>query len=281
MPSAGKPLSLTTLRRLVQQVGATVAALGEDLAAAQPSLQRRQVHRKGRGDFVTTFDRQVERTLRRELLAALPEAGFLGEEGAPLRAAAELLWVVDPIDGTSNFAKGLPQFAVAVALLQRGLPRLAVIWNRADRCLYTAVRGQGASCAGRRIHCRGGSVGDDALLGCQWRPGDVDLQLLVRLQRRGARLRSYGCTVGQVLDVAMGRLDANVQPQGHVWDFAAPALVLLEAGGCFSDWRGRPVFPLPAADSRHFATLACAPLVHRRLIGWLRELPAPLVVSSR
>ena len=86
------------------------------------------------------------------------------------------------------------------------------------------------------------------------------------LQSRGARVRTLGSTVVQLCDCAAGRLDANVQQQGRVWDFAAAGLIAIEAGLAFTDWRGAPVFPLHDLDVEHTATLAAPPVVHRQLL---------------
>ena len=102
------------------------------------------VRRKGVGDFVTEIDMRAEQRLRIELAAALPAAGFLGEESPPTGLDHEWVWVVDPIDGTSNFARGLPHFAVAVALLWRGQPVLACMHCAPEQAIYTAIAGAGA-----------------------------------------------------------------------------------------------------------------------------------------
>lgn len=273
--------SRAQLRRIQRAAGEVLTAVGIEVAAAQSRLRPQQVHRKARGDFVTNVDLRAERQLRQRLLAITPEAGFLGEERARSGLDRDLVWVVDPIDGTSNFANGLPHFAVAAALLHRRRPMVAAIWSAPERCLYTAVRGDGARRAGRRIQRGRGRLSDAALIGCQWHRGHGDLELLARLQQGGARLRTLGCTVVQILDVAMGRLDANVQPQGHVWDFAAAGLVLTEAGGRLTGWRGERLWPLPRLDDGHTATVAAASNIHRRLLGWLDGVSDPLVVPRR
>ena len=98
------------------------------------------------------------------------------------------------------------------------------------------------------------------------------MSFLAALQGQGARIRTLGSTVVQLCDAAAGRLDANVQQQGRVWDFAAAGLIAEEAGLKFTDWTGRRVFPLPSLTVEHTPTVAARPAVHRRICQALRAL---------
>lgn len=275
MPPPPGPLAPRTLVRLQRTVARLVATVGADLARARSRLRADDVRRKGRGDFVTTLDLRAERRLQRALATLLPEAGFLGEETPSHALDRELVWVVDPIDGTSNFANGLPHFAVAVALLAARTPLLAAIHAFPEGATYTARAGGGAHRNGRRLHCPPGRADDGGMIGCQWFRGSSDLAFVERLQRGGSRIRTFGSTVTQLLDVATGRLHANCQQQGRIWDFAAAGLVVTEAGGRLTDWRGRPLFPLPSLRAGHMPTLAAAANVHPTLVRWLRGCPLP------
>ena len=239
------------------------------VADGQARLRPRDVRRKGEGDFVTAVDVRVERWLRPQLTRLCPAAGFLGEESAPAELDRPWLWVVDPIDGTSNFANGLPHFAVSAALLYRGAPLLAAVHCFPENRLYSARAGAGARCQGRRMRIPAGRLDDGAILGCQWFRGQQDLAFVARLQRCGARIRTLGSTVTQLADVATGRLHANVQEQGRTWDFAAAGLLVLEAGGCFTTWSGAPVFPFAHLDIGHTATVAASPAIHARVLRLL------------
>lgn len=259
------------VQRVVPQVTAIVEQVAAQIQRAQTRLRPGDVRRKGVGDFVTTVDVRSERRLRRALHAAFPDAGFLGEESAPADLGRDWVWVVDPIDGTSNFARGLPHFAVAVALLHRGDPVLGVVHCAPEQALYVAVRGGGVRRNGRPLRIPPGRLDDGAILGCQWHRGQQDLEFLAALQRRGGRIRTLGSSVTQLVDVAMGRLDANVQQQGRIWDIAAAGLVVEEAGGRFTDWSGRRVFPFADLAVEHTPTVAGPRGVHagvlRLLVG--------------
>ena len=256
-------------KRLRRPLAELVRSVGDRVARAQARLRPRDVRRKAVGDFVTAVDLRTERALQRDLGRLLPEAGFLGEESRPIGLDREWLWVVDPIDGTSNFARGLPHYAVSIALLHRGRPLLAAIQCQPENAVYCAVRGHGSRRNGRRVRAVRGRFDDGAILGCQWFRGQRDMAFVASLQRDGARIRTLGSTVVQLADLLMGRLDGNVQQQGRSWDIAAAGLIAAEAGVRFTDWRGRPVFPIRDLHVGHTATIAATPAVHRKLVAAL------------
>jgi len=262
-------------RRLRPGLLAIVAEVADRIARAQSRLRPADVQRKAVGDFVTRIDVQSERRLRRELLALFPEAGFLGEESDPHELTRDWLWVVDPIDGTSNFARGLPQFAVSAALLHRGQPVLAAVHCAPERAMFSAILGDGTRRERRRVTAPKGRFDDGAIVGCQWFRGQAQMEFLAALQSTGARIRTLGSTVVQLCDCVMGRLDANVQQQGRVWDFAAAGLIAVEAGMKFTDWSGRAVFPIRDLQVGHTATIAARPAVHRRVLALLQPFAAP------
>ena len=260
----------TTVRRQCRSLrpllAAAVAEAAVAVAAAQRRLRPDDVRTKGPGDFVTAVDLRTERALRRQLQRMLPDAGFLGEESAPVDLQHDWLWVVDPIDGTSNFSRQLPHFAVSVALLWRGQPVLACIHCAPEQALYTAMHGGGTHREGRRLRTPRGRIDAGGILGCQWFRGQQQLGFLARLQLRGARIRTFGSTVTQIADVACGRLDGNVQEQGRIWDLAAAGLVAAEAGARCTDWRGRPLFPFRDLTVGHTPSVIAPPGVHRALL---------------
>jgi myo-inositol-1(or 4)-monophosphatase len=266
-------LSAAKLRRIRKGVASAVAEVAGMARRAQRRLRPEAIQRKGVGDFVTEVDLRGERQLRKVLGKLLPEAGFLGEESGAEDLSRDLLWVVDTIDGTSNFAAGLPHWAVSVALLDRGEPLLASIHSQPEGSLYEAVAGCGSFAAGRRFRCAEGRWDDGSIVGVQWHRAQQDLRFVASLTRNGGRVRTMGSTVTQMLDVARGRLDANVQQQGRLWDYAAAALVLLEAGGKLTDWRGRKVFRKDRVESAHLGTVATGGRIHGRVLQALRGMP--------
>jgi myo-inositol-1(or 4)-monophosphatase len=274
-PSPPTPSDLTANeRRRLRAVRPKLASITQDAAAEVVRRQRRlrpaDVTRKGVGDFVTKIDLAIEHRLRDELARVWPEASFLGEETVPTELGRGWVWVVDPIDGTSNYSRGLPHFAVSVALLWRGMPVLAAVHALPDGTSYTALLGAGARCGRRPLRVPAGRFDDGAIIGCQWFRGHDDMAFLAALQSRGARIRTFGSTVTQVLDVLRGRLDGNVQQQGRTWDLAAVGLLALEAGAEVTDWRGRAFLPWASLDIGHTATVIAPPGVHAAIVRRLR-----------
>jgi myo-inositol-1(or 4)-monophosphatase len=269
-PGTPAPLAATTIRRLMATARAAAELAGAWIARRlRPRGQA--MRRKGEGDFVTSSDVAIERRVRAFLRRRHRDHGFLGEETPPDRPDAELLWVCDPIDGTSNFARGLRTCAAAVACLWHGQPVAAAMRCLPENALYVAGLGQGAFRNGRRVRLAAGTLDDAAILGVQWQRGPRPLWYLPRLLETGARIRNLGCSVVQICDVVMGRLDANLQEQGRIWDVAAPGLLVVEAGGRFTGWDGRPLLPFAtrAADVHHPSLAASGP-VHSRLVRLLR-----------
>ncbi len=280
MPRSSLAAARSRSRALRPAVTRITAAVGQWIQHARRRLRPGDVVRKGVGDFVTSIDVRAERRLRRELSRLVPDAGFVGEETGGAAIDRDWVWVVDPIDGTSNFAHGLPHHAVSVALLWRGRPLLACLHCFPENATYHAVDGGGAFRGQRRIRIPKGRFDDGAIVGVQWHRGQQRLPLLPRIQASGARVRTFGCTVVQLADVACGRLDANVQEQGRVWDIAAAGLVVTESGGRFTTWKGDAVFPFASLAIGHTPTIAAAPSVHAKLVRRLRGCRPGAVVPA-
>jgi histidinol-phosphatase len=191
---------------------------------------------------VTLADRETEALLRATLLRRFPHDGFLGEESGDQPGTSGYRWVIDPIDGTRNYVRGIPIWATLVGLEYRGEQIAGVADLPAMGITYRALRGDGAYRGDRRIHVS--SVGDlrDAVMfysSLSWfvKAGkqDVFLDLAARTQRQ----RGFGDFYGFVL-VAQGSGELMIEHGVHVWDVAPVKPIVEEAGGRFSDWDGRP-----------------------------------------
>jgi myo-inositol-1(or 4)-monophosphatase len=280
MPTPPRPaLRDSTLRALLRSARSAAEAVGGLVAGRHRDGPRSDVRAKARGDFVTAVDLAGERVLRRELLRAHPDHGFLGEEGGGIDLDADFVWIVDPIDGTSNFAQGLRTFAVSVACVHRGWPVAAAAHCWPERATYSAALGLGAWRGRRRIRTPAARLDPAAVVGVQWFRGAWEPELLEPLCRSGARIRTFGSTVTQLCDVAVGRLHANVQTQGRIWDLAAAALIAAEAGAAVTDWSGRPLLPFADLGApRHYPSLSAPAPLHAALRRALRPAVAVLVV---
>jgi myo-inositol-1(or 4)-monophosphatase len=177
-------------------------------------VEKLQVSLKGPANFVTAADRRAEEILHQELTRARPGYGFLGEEGGRREGADRThTWIVDPLDGTSNFLHGIPQFAVSVALERDGAIAAGVIYNPANDDLYTAERGKGAFLNDQRLRVAGRRRLLDAVVGCglpHYGKGDLALfrTEFAAVQDKVAGLRRFGAAALDLAWVAAGRLDA-------------------------------------------------------------------------
>ncbi|MEE2886942.1 MAG: inositol monophosphatase [Planctomycetota bacterium] len=264
---------LRTARRLASEVGTFVE--GKHRGSGQ------RMQSKGRGDFVTAVDLEAERKLRRSLSDAHPHHAILGEELPPHQPGAEFTWILDPIDGTSNYGRGLPTYAVSVACMHGGAPLAAAVYCLPEAEIYSAGRGLGSFRGRRRLGLKRSRLTDASILGVQWHRGKNPLRYLEGLTATGSRVRNLGCTVTQLCHLAAGRLDGNIQEQGKIWDIAAAALIVTEAGGRFTDWRGRPIFPTGFEPDRHHPSIAAPPGIHGRLCKLLGPWQTAAMAARR
>lgn len=210
---------------------------------------------KGAQDWLTEADGAVERLLRARLDEAFPGDGFLGEEGGAGRTGWPL-WVVDPIDGTSNYARGGARWAVSVGLVgEGGEPLLGVVHAPALGDTYAAARGLGCTRNGAPARPAATDRLDRAIVEIGWsprRPNESHRALYAGVQDAGAMARNMGSAAVGLAEVAAGRLDGYVERHVQAWDCAAGLALLAEAGAV---WR----FPLPEGLREGGPILAAAP----------------------
>src|SRR5436305_7455563 len=203
-----------------------------------------QVSLKGPANFVTAADRRAEETLREELTRARPGYGFLGEESGRHEGSDKThTWIVDPLDGTSNFLHGIPHFAIAIALEREGTIVAGLVYNPANDDLYTAERGKGAFLNDQRLRVAGRKRLADAVVVCGLpHLGRGDLALgraeLAAVQGKVAGLRRFGSAALDLAWVAAGRFDAYWERNLSPWDIAAGLVLVREAGGFVTDMDG-------------------------------------------
>lgn len=212
---------------------------------AQAGLKPADVSQKAPGDWVTRFDREVEEDLQEALQHALPQGRFVGEEGGG-ELTDEPAWLVDPIDGTANFARGYPQYAVAIALCVRREPVLGVIVDPSRGEVFTAAAGLGAHLNGQRITCAGARLPGQCLVATVFpKPGaafmDDYLAEFGRVLKTFGQVRRSGAMALELAYVAAGRVDAFWERGMGAWDAAAGAVLLREAGAVMRAMDGLPL----------------------------------------
>lgn len=207
-----------------------------------------QVRRKGDRDVVTDIDIKIEQEIRAYLSRVTPEIGFLGEEEGPSGDATEATWTLDPIDGTSNFARGLPLCAVSLGLIRNNSPVVAAITAPFLDLRYYATKGGGAFVNGAKLHAsRTGeltqaivSIGDYAVGDNADEKNRKRIRLTTLLAERIERVRMFGSAALDLVWVAEGRTDATVILSNKPWDTAAGVLIAREAGALVVDRFGEP-----------------------------------------
>ncbi len=235
-----------------------------------------RVSAKGENDFVSDVDREAERVIMDTIHRAYPEHGFLAEESGG-STDGDYVWIIDPLDGTTNFLHGFPHYAVSIALIEKGRIEHGVIFDPLRQELFTATRGAGARLNDRRIRVsnRGGLAG--ALLGTGFpfrnmESLDVYMNTFTPLVRRCAGVRRAGSAALDLAYVAAGRLDGFWEFGLEKWDMAAGILLVKEAGGLVTT-------PAGADDYMESGDIAAGnPKVIREMLKSIRPAlvaPAP------
>ena len=227
-----------------------------------------QVHSKRANDFVTEVDRAAEEAIVAVIRRAYPAHAILAEEsGARDAGGAEYRWVIDPLDGTTNFIHGFPQYCVSIAIEHRGRLAHAVVYDPARDELFVASRGRGAYLNDRRMRVSRCARLADALVGTGFpfrEFGRLDRYLaqLRTLMGATAGVRRAGAAALDLAYVAAGRLDAFWEMGLSRWDMAAGALLVQEAGGLVGDFEGEPRYlesgDIAAATPKLFPQLLAA-----------------------
>ena len=224
-------------------VGAAEKA-GRNLARDFGEVENLQVSRKGPADFVSRADKKAEEIVLTELSRARPDYGFIGEEGTSIEPRdGQHRWIVDPLDGTSNFLHGIPLCSVSIALTRGSELVAGVVYNPVSAELFVAERGRGAFLNDRRLRVSGRQDLSQALFatGVPFLGHGNQLQFLSELQPlmgRIAGIRRGGSAALDLAWVAAGRYDGFWEHDLNAWDIAAGVILVREAGGFVTDTEG-------------------------------------------
>lgn len=232
------------------------------------------IEKKQRNDFVTEVDRKAESEILGVLQRAYPDHSFLCEESGLIGdEAAEFQWIIDPLDGTTNFIHGLPHFSVSIALTRKNRLYQAVIYDPMRQELFTAGKGDGAFLDSKRLRVSTVSQIDQALLGTgfPYRDGQ-DLDFYQRTTRhfteRSGGIRRLGSAALDLAYVAAGRLEGAWLLGLQSWDLAAGALIVREAGGLLNDYDGGDDWMARGE------VIAATPKVHHQMLEIMKPLSA-------
>jgi len=220
---------------------------GDTLVRKQKNLEKLKVEEKGFNDYVSDADRAAEQAVISTVQKHYPDHAFLAEESG-VTGESDHVWIIDPLDGTTNFLHGMPIFAVSIGVQVRGRIEHACVYDPMRQELFTASRGDGAQLDGHRIRVSGRKQLARSLVGTgfPFRQADLDfspyMNMLTKVIRNTSGVRRPGAAALDLCYVAAGRLDAFFETGLSPWDTAAGSLIIREAGGIISGLDGSENF---------------------------------------
>lgn len=238
-----KKTSVEKKEILCHEVGRIVGEVAGFIRGELGQVDREQIEEKSLNSLVSYVDRQAEERLVQGLSALVPASVFLTEEATVAEAEGRYRWIIDPLDGTTNFLFGLPHFAVSVALQEDGVTQLGVVYEVNHKEHFFAWRGGGAYLNGRPIRCRTNAQLEAGLIATGF-PYHVYpeiaryLQVFEHFMRNTRGVRRYGAAALDLAWTACGRYDGFFEKGLSPWDIAAGALLVEEAGGTITDFGG-------------------------------------------
>lgn len=275
--SVDSPRSPSPMHSVAPQFGPELdTAIAAARAAGEILLEYRgssfNVREKSDRTLLTDADSAAEAEILSRLRDAYPDDAILSEEAGETGRASSRQWIVDPLDGTTNFSRGLPYFAVSIALWVEGEPAAGVVYLPVLDELFAAVKGEPATLNGKEIRVSDISPVRDAMINCYFdrhQRLEEGLEIFTHVARAcEGRVKVMGSTASLLCYVACGRIDAFIRNTTRQWDFAAGALVLERAGGRLSDFAGNP---LRESGQSLLATNDC---IHEELRKIVRGEPA-------
>ncbi|MDN3921684.1 inositol monophosphatase family protein [Roseateles violae] len=224
-------------------------AAGAIINRASLDLDILKINTKSPNDFVTEVDQAAEAAIIETLLAAYPDHGILAEESGRQHGAkhSEFVWIIDPLDGTTNFIHGFPVYCVSIALAHRGVVQQAVVYDPTRNDLFYATKGRGAYLNDKRLRVSKRTRMSDALIGTgfPFRRGDNFkryVKMFEEVMTQCAGLRRPGAAALDLCYVAAGYYDAFFETGLNPWDIAAGSLIITEAGGLIGNFTGESDF---------------------------------------
>lgn len=230
----------------------------------------KKIERKRNAGIVTEADKLSEAYLMRTILKKFPNSSIITEESGEFLKESDLCWVLDPLDGTTNYAHGFPWFCVSIGLLKEGKPQAGVIWNPISKELFSGEKGQGATLNGKRIRVSKTKEIRDSLLGTgfYYTKGvelKEEMEIFTRMNEFALGVRRPGSAALDMAYVACGRYEAFWERRLSPWDVAAGFVLVSEAGGTVSNYQGAPttIFDREVIASNGF--------IHKRITKIIRK----------
>lgn len=236
-------MTTTELQQLSTAVAELCRKVGQFQLNELQAFGRERIEYKGLHDLVSYVDRESEQALVAALEVLLPEAGFLTEEGTVVQEDKAWRWIIDPLDGTTNFIHGLPFFSISIALIHGDTLQMGVVYEVSRGECFTAVKGCGAFLNDKPIHVSKVPTMHESLLATGFPYYNFDkmpayLEVLRQCMQGSQGMRRLGSAALDLAYVAAGRFEAYFEYNLKPWDVAAGALLVQEAGGLVTDFNG-------------------------------------------
>lgn len=232
------------LERICTQVTELTKNIGNFIVAEKNNIREKNIETKGLHDFVTYVDKSSEEQLVRKLSEILPEAGFIAEEGTATQKGDTYNWIIDPLDGTTNFIHGITPFAISIALMEDDKIILGVVHELGlNECFY-AWKSSPAFLNGKKIAVSGNRTIEDSLIATGFPYYDYDrikpfMETLEYFMQNSRGVRRLGSAATDLVYVACGRFESFYEYSLSPWDVAAGAFIVQQAGGKVSDFNGK------------------------------------------
>ncbi|GAB4199114.1 MAG: inositol monophosphatase family protein [Bacteroidia bacterium] len=249
----------------IKKLHAIVRQAGKFILEESKNFDKSNIQHKNTYDLVSYVDIQTEKYLTEQLSCLFSEAGFLAEETHP-HSEKEWLWIIDPLDGTTNFTRQLPAFAISVALAHQNQIQLGIVYNIPTDELFFAVKNQGAFLNNQKISVANNSTFASSLIATGFSVSRFDkvhahLSIVEHIITHSLGIRRMGAAAVDLCYVACGRLDGFFEWYLNTWDVAAGALIANEAGAVVSDFSGK--------DNYLYGKeiVAAQPLIYKELLS--------------
>ncbi len=235
------------IKDITQSTKEVTLDVGEFIRTECTAFDLNKVEKKGKNDLVSYVDKEAEKRLVSELGRILPAAGFITEEGTIAQETAEYRWIVDPLDGTTNFIHGLPIFSISIALMKEDKVEMGIVYEVNREECFVAMRGHGAWCNDREMSVSQAEGVGDSLLATGFPYHNFEklneyLAILNELMKNTHGLRRMGSAAVDLAYVACGRYEGYFEYNLNPWDVAAGTLLVEEAGGTVTDFSGTDQF---------------------------------------
>ena len=234
---------------------------------------------KNNSDLVTEADRECQALIIEQIKSRFPGHGFIGEEGdqgrlfkRPPSGPDGIWWIIDPIDGTNNYAHGLPQFSVSIGAMQHGRPIVGVIYDPCTDHMYTALAQGKAQDNGASMTASDESLNKYCSVAIDSHFGNTIPSWVYRLMTC-TRFRNMGTTALHLAYTAKGGLAGTALFTPKLWDIAAGCLIAERAGAVISDWQGNPLWPIEPStyEGTAIPSIMCNPVVHKEMLAMINQ----------